>query len=194
MASRVYTRTGDKGETGLWGGARVPKNHHRVQACGEIDELNCALGAALASFPENRALKSLREPLVRIQNELFVIGTLLAAPPEKAASLPPPFGRGLPAPAASRLESEIDRLTSELRPLKSFILPGGSFPGSMLHLCRAVCRRAERRVVSLRQGGEAPEGVVAYLNRLSDFLFTAARWVNHKLKRREDPWTGLRAR
>ena len=175
---KIYTRTGDKGETGLIGGKRVPKAHPRVDAYGEVDELNCAIGAARAALGEEHA--GLDEALARTQAECFVLGALLAGAAD-------PF----PAGAAARLESEIDAWDVELEPLKNFILPGGGGAGAALHLARAVCRRAERRVAALRGDDAAPAGVVVYLNRLSDWLFTAARWANKKSGRPETPWAGL---
>lgn len=166
---KIYTKTGDKGETGLWGGQRVRKDDARVAAYGQVDELNCAVGAALAVLPEEAA--ALREMLTRVQNELFVVGSILAGVQD-------------PAPSPERLEREIDAMTAELPPLKQFILPGGGPAGAALHLARGVCRRAERAVVPL----DGVHDVVVYLNRLSDHLFTAARWANMKSGRTETPW------
>lgn len=188
---KIYTRTGDKGETGLWGGRRVPKSHRRVRAYGEVDELNSVLGAVLAALPPSASFKPLRGALARIQAELFVLGAVLATPPEDKGRLTPPFDRGVPPEAAGRLEGEIDRMARDLKPISRFIMPGGSTAGAWLHLARTVCRRAEREVVTLRAEEEVPGSAVEYLNRLSDHLFTAARWVNAKLKRRETQWEGL---
>ena len=187
----MYTRGGDKGETGLFGGARVPKNDPRVSAYGTVDELNCALGAARAALPSGGAFRALDAGLERVQAECFVVGALLATPPDKAGKLGAPFDAGLPAGAPARLESEIDAWEKELAPLKTFILPGGGPAGAALHVARAVARRAERDVVELSAREPAPEGVVVYLNRLSTWLFVAARWANLKEGRAETPWTGL---
>lgn len=180
---RIYTTTGDRGETGLRGGARVPKCHPRVAAYGETDELNAAVGLALGALPRRRAFAKLRLDLERAQDELFRAGAALSAPAGT------PEAAGFPAGAEGWLEAEIDRMSSDLPPLRNFILPGGAPPACALHLARAVARRSERAVVAL--GAEAPAAVVVYLNRLSDFLFTAARWANHRLRGVETRWRGL---
>ena len=176
---KIYTKTGDSGETGLRGGRRVKKNDLRVQAYGEVDELNSFIGLALSCSTEE-----MRAPLGLIQNELFVVGAILSAEKDdtKAGSLP--------EEAVSRLESEIDRLELDLPPLKQFILPGGAPAGAALHLARTVCRRAERALCTL-SSDEYPPIIERYINRLSDYLFTAARWTNHHLKQIETPWKGL---
>ncbi|MBI4060741.1 MAG: cob(I)yrinic acid a,c-diamide adenosyltransferase [Elusimicrobia bacterium] len=188
----IYTRTGDKGETGLFGGGRVPKSHPRVAAYGEIDELNSALGAARAELGEDPALASVERGLARAQAECFVIGALLATPADKLGQLSAPFDAGLPPDAAKRLEAEIDAWAKDLPPLKTFILPGGGRAGAALHLARAVSRRAERAVVELAAAEPLPEGVVVYLNRFSTWLFVAARFVNKQTGHAETPWTGLK--
>ena len=188
----IYTRTGDKGETGLFGGGRVPKSHPRVAAYGDIDELNSALGAARSAFRDDPALISADRGLARIQAECFVIGALLATPADKLAKLSPPFHAGLPADAPQRLETEIDAWDKNLAPLKTFILPGGGRAGAALHVARAVSRRAERAVVALASVEAVPEGVLIYLNRLSTWLFVAARFVNKETGHAETPWTGLK--
>ena len=187
----LYTRGGDKGDTGLFGGSRVPKSHPRVAAYGSVDELNSALGAARAALPDGAGFHALDEGLERLQAECFILGALLATPPEKLGKLGAPFDAGLPAGAPARLEAEIDAWEAELAPLKTFILPGGSHAGAALHVARAVARRAEREVVELSAREPAPDGVVVYLNRLSTWLFIAARWANKKLGKAETPWTGL---
>jgi cob(I)alamin adenosyltransferase len=187
----MYTRGGDKGETALFGGARVPKNHPRVAAYGSIDELNCALGAARAALPAGPEFRALDAGLERLQAECFVVGALLATPPDKLGKLGAPFDQGLPAGAPARLEAEIDAWEAELAPLKTFILPGGAPAGAALHVARAVSRRAEREVVELSAREPAPDGVVVYLNRLSTWLFIAARWINSRQGKAETPWTGL---
>ncbi|MBI4423691.1 MAG: cob(I)yrinic acid a,c-diamide adenosyltransferase [Elusimicrobia bacterium] len=189
--AKIYTRTGDRGETGLWGGARVPKDAPRVRAYGTVDEAMCAIGAAVAALPRRRAFAALRLALSRTQEELFAVGALLATPGDRLAML----GRhaaGPPPESVARLEAEIDAWTLELKPLRTFILPGGSPPGALLHYARTVCRRAERELVSLRRVEALPESPVVYLNRLSDHLFTAARWVNQRLRVPETPWPGLK--
>ena len=187
----IYTRTGDKGETGLFGGGRVPKSHPRVTAYGEIDELNSALGFARATLREDPALGSVDEGLARVQAECFIIGALLATPADKVGSLGAPFDTGLPAGAPKRLEKEIDAWDKNLTPLKTFILPGGGRAGAALHLARAVSRRAERAIVEMVATNPAPDGVIVYMNRLSTWLFVAARFVNKETGHAETPWAGL---
>lgn len=187
----IYTRGGDGGETGLFGGGRVPKSHPRVTAYGEIDELNSVLGVARAALAKDPGLAPVERALARAQAECFVIGALLATPPEKAGKLSAPFDRGLPADAPKRLEAEIDAWDADLAPLKTFILPGGGEAGAALHLARAVSRRAERAAVALSAAEKLPDNVIVYLNRFSTWLFVAARWVNKKTGHAETPWTGL---
>jgi len=187
----IYTRTGDKGETGLFGGARVSKSSLRVAAYGEIDELNSSLGVARAALREDPALGSVDLGLARVQAECFVIGALLATPADKLGKLSPPFDTGLPADAPKRLEAEIDAWDKNLTPLKTFILPGGGRAGAALHLARAVSRRAERAAVNLSAVEKIPDGVIVYLNRFSTWLFVAARFVNKETGHAETPWTGL---
>ncbi|PIR15988.1 MAG: ATP:cob(I)alamin adenosyltransferase [Elusimicrobia bacterium CG11_big_fil_rev_8_21_14_0_20_64_6] len=187
----IYTRTGDKGETGLFGGGRTPKSHPRVAAYGEVDELNSALGHARSFFREDPALQSVDKGLERVQGECFVVGALLATPADKLGKLTPPFDTGLPPGAPKRLEAELDAWDKDLTPLKTFILPGGGRAGAALHLARAVARRAERAVVELAALEPVPEGVLVYLNRLSTWLFVAARFVNKETGHAETPWSGL---
>ncbi|MEK7382357.1 MAG: cob(I)yrinic acid a,c-diamide adenosyltransferase [Elusimicrobiota bacterium] len=185
---KSYTRGGDRGQTGLFGGTRVPKNHPRVSAYGTLDELNSILGVVRAALPAAASLKDVDEALARIQSECFAAGSILACPSRK---LPSPYNQGMPAAAVARLESEIDAWSTLLPPLKNFILPGGMNAAAMLHLARAVSRRAEREVVAMGAHEDVPKGVVAYLNRLSSWLFIAARWVNLKQGRSETPWEFL---
>lgn len=167
---KIYTRTGDGGETGLLGGSRVSKDVLRLELCGTLDELNAVLGLARAEGLPTAA----DESIDRIQHELFRFGAHLASPSGKVAVAP--VGQS----EVNRLESEIDAFDSELSPLDRFVLPGGSRGAAALHLARTVCRRAERRVVSLMR--ESPGGVepaaLRYLNRLSDLLFVVARLCN----------------
>ena len=170
--SRIYTKTGDKGDTALGDGTRVPKDHPRVAALGSVDELNSVLGLALAyqaDMPEAELLRG-------IQNELFDVGADLCAPL-------PPKGEAdqrlrIQPIQAERLEKAIDRLNASLQPLKSFVLPGGSIGAAWCHLARTVCRRAEREVVTLSRTEPVNPQVIIYLNRLSDFLFVLARVLN----------------
>lgn len=167
------------------------KNHPRVDAYGEVDELNSFVGSARAELEAGEGLPGLDAALARVQDELFMVGALLATP--RAAKLAPPFDKGLPAAAATRLEGEIDAWDKDLEPLKTFILPGGGRLGSSLHMARSVSRRAERAIVALGVvEPPLPENVIVYINRLSDWLFTAARWANRKQGRCETPWTGLK--
>jgi cob(I)alamin adenosyltransferase len=166
--SRIYTKSGDRGDTGLGDGARVPKDHPRVAACGEVDELNAVLGLLHAYCPDI----SERELLRAVQNDLFDVG----------ADLCVPEGAGLRVTAeqSERLERAIDRVNEPLAPLTSFVLPGGTPAAAWLHLARTVCRRAERAVVALMHAepGKVNEQVLVYLNRLSDLLFVLARSAN----------------
>ena len=178
---KIYTRTGDDGTTGLIGGQRVAKNDPRIDCYGTVDELNANLGVAIAGTP--KALEAELAPRLRaVQNELFVIGSHLAAPAGKSATahLPP-----LEQSSVERLEREIDAAEAELPPLRNFILPGGSVTAAQLHLARTVCRRAERLLVAFERGagGQEPAAhplIGVYLNRLSDWLFVQARWANHR--------------
>ncbi len=186
--AKIYTKTGDKGETGLFGGARVPKHHPRVEAYGDVDELNSALGLAAVHLGPG-PLAALREELLRIQHELFEAGAVLADPKIPSDSRAKGFSE-----AASRLERGIDKMSSELPELRRFILPGGSPAAALLHLARSVCRRAERRTTLLSETrNSVPAELLVYLNRLSDYLFTAARFVNAKLGAAESEWEGGRA-
>lgn len=188
---KIYTKTGDAGETGLWGGARVLKSHPRVAAYGDVDELSCVLGLALAALPAGPDAGPVRATLERVQTELFAVGALLASPKAQLEKLAPPYDQAMPADAPERLEKEIDALESSLAPMRRFILPGGAEAGARLHFARAVCRRAERLVVALAKEEALAGGVIVYLNRLSDYLFTAARWVNARDGRSETQWDGL---
>jgi cob(I)alamin adenosyltransferase len=182
MTRRIYTKTGDAGETGLFGGGRVPKSHPRVEAYGAVDELNAVLGWAASAVRAD----SLGDALRRVQPDLFAIGAHLATPAvegRKAPELPP-----LPHDRIAVLESWIDTAEAELPELRSFILPGGSPGGAALHVARTVCRRAERRVVELALAEAVAELILVYLNRLSDLLFVFARLENHRAGAAEQLW------
>jgi cob(I)alamin adenosyltransferase len=170
--SRIYTKAGDSGETGLGDGARVPKNHVRVEAYGEVDELNALVGLVLAQVPAFAEAQLLRS----IQNDLFDVGADLCIPQKPHDQ--PGIGLRVQAAQAERLEKAIDRLNEHLSPLTSFILPGGSMAAAWCHLARTVCRRAERHVVALSQIEPINPQVIVYLNRLSDLLFVLARVLN----------------
>jgi cob(I)alamin adenosyltransferase len=170
---KIYTKTGDKGDTGLFGGGRVAKSHPRVEAYGDVDELNAALGMGRAIEPMPR----IDEVLVPVQRDLFAIGALLATPDREKMHEHLDKARVDDA-RISELERAIDDGDAELEPLRAFIVPGGTRKAAMLHVARTVCRRAERRVVELASDTEIPPLVVIYLNRLSDLLFTLARVAN----------------
>lgn len=178
-AMKIYTRGGDKGETGLLGGVRANKDDPRIEAYGTVDELSAALGLADGLDPRGELAGSLHE----IQGDLFRVGAILATPQPESASAAP-----WDPDAVTRLEAWIDRLEGDLPALGTFILPGGCPAGAALHLARTVCRRAERRVVSLGRGLNVPQEIVVYLNRLSDYLFVAARWTNRRAGASEEAW------
>jgi cob(I)alamin adenosyltransferase len=187
---KIYTRTGDEGETSLFGGGRVRKDDVRVEAYGEVDELNAAVGLAIASLESMGSSESV-ERLRRVQEDLFAIGAHLATPTgsrrgEAAATHLPP----LPLARIAEMEQWMDAAEERLPPLKTFILPGGSETAARLHLARTICRRAERRVCHLGESeGIAPE-ILVYLNRLSDLLFVLARLANVVEDREDIPWVG----
>lgn len=178
---KIYTKTGDGGETGLFGGARVSKADPRVEAYGDVDELNAQLGVARAGG----LAEDIDELLSTVQAKLFDVGAELAtAPGSKASAMPRVSGDDV-----SVLEGAIDRFEEELEPLQNFILPGGSPAAAWLHVGRTVARRAERRVVALAKQTEVRITVVHYLNRLSDLLFVLARVSNHRAGVADVPWT-----
>ncbi|MFN4141011.1 cob(I)yrinic acid a,c-diamide adenosyltransferase [Aestuariivirga sp.] len=177
VLNRIYTRTGDAGETALGSGERVSKAHLRIQAYGTVDETNATLGIVRLHTATDD-MRKLDQMLARIQNELFDLGADLCVPDtgkdlgyEPLRILPKQF---------ERIEAEIDELNAELSPLRSFVLPGGHPAAAHLHLARTVCRRAERLIVELasHEGEHVSEGAIAYINRLSDFFFVASRWSN----------------
>ncbi len=187
---RIYTRTGDGGQTGLFDGSRTTKADPRVDLYGEVDEVNSAIGLGIATLPATAA--ELLDDLTAIQRDLFAMGAILADPPrcEKLAADP---GADLGI-AGADLEPVIDRLGAPLPPLRAFILPGGHPAAAALHLARTSCRRAERKAVERRdQGVVIPDGVIVYLNRLSDLLFTAARHANHAAGVEDVLWSGRQA-
>lgn len=180
---KIYTRTGDSGDTGLFGGGRVAKDDQRVEAYGDVDELNAVLGMARAI----EVMPRIDEVLVPVQRDLFAIGALLATPDRDKMAQHLEKAR-IDEERITQLEHLIDDAESELEPLRSFILPGGSPKAAALHVARTVCRRAERRVVTLQRTVEIPSLVVIYLNRLSDLLFTLARLANHRAGAGEVTW------
>lgn len=174
---KIYTRTGDLGQTSLFGGARVAKNDARIEAYGTVDELSSFLGVARASGlpPEiDRVLEG-------VQRDLFDVGAHLASPGTSRFA-------GVDAQRITDLERAIDAMERELAPLENFILPGGSLPAAQLHVARTVCRRAERRVVGLQDQSPPTLAAVAFLNRLSDYLFVAARFANRRADVKDVEW------
>lgn len=183
MTTKIYTKTGDTGDTGLFGGGRVGKDHPRVEAYGDVDELNAVLGMARAV----ELMPRVDEVLVPIQRDLFAIGALLATPhPEKMREQ---LAKArIDDERIAQLERAIDDCDDELEPLKSFIVPGGTPKAAALHVARTVCRRAERNVVRLRHDEDIPQLAVIYLNRLSDLLFVLARVANRRAGAGEVTW------
>lgn len=180
---KIYTRTGDAGDTALFGGGRVPKDHLRVAAYGTVDELNAVLGVAVVEVAEAQ----IRDRLEAIQHDLFAVGSILATRPRPDGSahphLPP-----LPVERIDEMERWIDAADDELTPLTQFVLPGGSAGAAHLHLARTVCRRAEREVVTLAAEETVDPDAIRYLNRLSDLLFALARLENHRAGRADVTW------
>ena len=175
--NKIYTRTGDAGETGLGDGARRPKYDARVAAYGEVDELNCVIGLArLHTAGDDPDLARIETTLARAQNDLFDLGADLCVPPSPSDTH---ALRMIPRQAEA-LERAIDDLNAELAPLKSFVLPGGSPASAALHQARTVCRRAERAIVQLAASETVGAPALAYINRLSDYLFVAARFANSR--------------
>jgi cob(I)alamin adenosyltransferase len=180
---KIYTRTGDKGDTGLFGGGRVSKDHPRVEAYGEIDELNAFLGAARSI----EIMPRIDEILVPIQRDLFSLGALLATPHPEKVEQQLQKAR-LDEARIAELERAIDEGEAELDPLEAFIVPGGTPKASALHIARTVCRRAERRVIALASDVDVPPIVIRYLNRLSDLLFVLSRVANRRAGAGEVTW------
>lgn len=179
MAFKIYTKTGDQGETSLFGGKRLPKSHLRIDAYGTVDELNSYLGLLRDSVQND----TLRELLKNIQDRLFTIGSNLASDPDKDMIVP-----DVKSGDIELLEQEIDRMNDALPELKNFILPGGHPTVSTCHITRCVCRRAERLVVALQQESRVDQILIQYLNRLSDYLFVLARYLGHQLEVEEVVW------
>ena len=186
--TRIYTRTGDDGTTGLVGGARVKKNSLRIETYGTIDELSSHIGLARTAMRprlDDERVRRLDAWLAWTQDALFNLGAQLATPENKRWENMPLISPG----DAEALERSIDEAQSDLEPLANFIHPGGSFPGAHLHVARTVCRRAERLLVTLRdREPEISADCVRYVNRLSDALFVWARWINHRLNETEHLW------
>jgi len=181
MSFKIYTKTGDKGTTGLYGGARIPKHHIRIESYGTVDELNAHLGLLRDQLPDADD----QQIIETIQNRLFTIGSNLASDPAKEMTTP-----DLTEEDISLLENGIDNIDAVVPPLKNFILPGGHVLVSQTHICRCVCRRAERLVVALSESepDTVPQILVIYLNRLSDYLFMLGRKLSHDLGAPETAW------
>jgi len=188
--TRIYTRGGDRGETSLGDGARVPKNSRRVGVYGEVDELNCVLGCCVSLLAREGGSEEhgLAAELTALQSRLFDLGTVLADPRRSIELL----AAGAPADPfdAARLEALIDAHDARLPPLRQFILPGGTAAAAHLHLARTVCRRVERAAVALAATEDVPGGALVFLNRLSDYLFTLARAANRAAGLPDVPWRG----
>lgn len=178
---KIYTKTGDKGTTALFGGMRVPKHHIRIESYGTIDELNSFVGLLRSeNLPE-----SSQTELERIQNELFTLGSHLAATPGKKNLWVPEFTEE----SVTLLETEMDAMDAELPELKNFILPVGNKAVALTHVCRTICRRGERMIVLLAETEEIEEIIPRYMNRLSDYFFMLGRWIALQNKVKEVPWT-----
>ncbi len=178
----IYTRTGDKGKTSLFNKKRVLKSDIRVEAYGTIDELNSMIGVSISNLRSQ--MSNLRKELIRIQNDLLEIGSSLANP-TTAYNLQPKTYLGK---RVKEFENFIDLMTGKMPPLKNFILPGGGKSGAILHLTRAISRRAERKIVALNIKQRIDNNIIIYVNRLSDLLFTMARFANFKEKKKETIW------
>ena len=187
--NRIYTKRGDTGETALVGGQRVPKDALRIECYGTVDELNSFIGLALVSCSEEARLQKLGEILLRVQHELFNLGSILATLPEDVHPKQPRVTDA----EVGQLEREIDAMNEGLPALRSFVLPGGSRVNAELHATRTICRRAERLVVALAREEQVPVEAIRYLNRLSDALFVWSRWANHVIGVAEVLWDPNRA-
>jgi len=181
---KIYTKGGDKGETSLLGGTRVPKSHERVEAYGNLDELNSFIGL----IRDQEINPHYREILGRVQEVLFISEALVARDPDKEAGKLPEFGDD----DIRLLEQEIDSMNNELPELNNFILPGGQTPASYCHIARTVCRRAERSLIRLNTNSAVDEIIIRFINRLSDYLFVLARKVCRDLGGEERPWISPR--
>lgn len=179
--SMVYTKTGDAGMTSLVGGVRVSKTHERLETYGTVDELNSFVGLLLTYLNDERDVAFLR----RVQNTLFVVGSYLATDQEQKALRARSV---VTAAMVEAVEQEIDRIDDELPPLRLFVLPGGSRAAAVCHVCRTVCRRAERRILSLAETVEIAPELLSYMNRLSDYFFVFSRKVNQNEKKEEIFW------
>lgn len=180
---KIYTRTGDDGSTGLFGGDRVEKNHPRIRAYGTVDEVNSSIGVACSALPDTDTFARLKNDLIEVQRQLFVLGADLATPNDSKAVVP-----RISDAEVRGLEETIDRSEEQLPPLANFILPGGHAAAASLHLARTTCRRAEREVVEAMRVEQLNALAIIYLNRLSDLLFVLARLANHLAEVEDVPW------
>jgi cob(I)alamin adenosyltransferase len=184
---KIYTRTGDLGETGLFGGQRVPKDHTRVEAYGDVDELNAVLGLAMGQLA-TEDLPEVARRLRVLQGDLFILGANLATPSPEDGGRRNDYIPSLPGERIAEMEEWIDVAEEEMAPLTSFILPAGTPGAATLHLARTVCRRAERRLVALSRSATVDPDAIRFLNRLSDLLFVWARLANHRAGVPDIPW------
>ncbi len=187
MKTKIYTKTGDKGETSLYTGQRVPKNDPLIEALGTVDECNSTIGVAVAQLPKEKKFSPVREQLETIQHALFDVGAALATPRTRAVNAKIEKTR-FDHEEIELLEKWIDEMDVQLPALKAFILPGGHPAGALLHLARSICRRAERLVLPLNSRADVSDDVLMYLNRLSDYLFMASRLVNQMTNAPETLW------
>jgi cob(I)alamin adenosyltransferase len=184
---KIYTKTGDQGTTALFGGTRVPKHHLRIESYGTVDELNSYIGLIRAQKIDTKAINS----LIRIQNELFTLGAMLATPPEKEILKNGKERLNIPKITSKNIESlekEIDTMNLELPQMTNFILPGGNQIVSFCHIARCICRRTERLATELNENAAINPAILKYLNRLSDYLFVLARKLSKDLSVKETPW------
>ena len=188
---KVYTGTGDEGKTSLFSGERIAKSDARIEACGDVDEVNALVGATAAALPSADTAGELKAQLAQIQSDLLHVGAWLATTPgsPSAEQLKP-----LTAMHSQRLEAQIDALQARLAPLNAFVLPGGHPSAAWAHVARTVCRRAERHIVRLAgRARPVPDGlkaILVYINRLSDYFFVLARYCNHMAGEKDDIWQG----
>lgn len=184
---KIYTKTGDKGKTSLFTGQRVQKNSPFIECLGAIDECNSAIGWSISHFPEEEFLNKTRDQLITIQHALFDVGAAIATPRTTAVNTKIDKTR-FDNEEIQALEQWIDEMETHLPSLTCFILPGGAPAGAALHMARSLCRSAERKTIALHESGDVADNVLIYLNRLSDYLFVASRYVNHLMKCPETFW------
>jgi cob(I)alamin adenosyltransferase len=180
---KIYTKTGDKGDTGLIDGSRISKSDLRIIAYGEVDEANSHIGLIISSIEKNSIFDDVRKILLNVQQDLFVLGAELANPKTLKDD-----NMLVKREMISTIEKYIDNFESELAPISYFILPGGSIESSLLHICRTVVRRAETSAVALAKGQRINQEILTYLNRISDLFFVLARVTNKRQKRADIPW------